>query len=210
MNDHDKIPEAVIQEAKKTSSATIHEAAGKIGNLPSAIKPVDPSFKVCGRALTVFSPPRDNLWLHKAIYEAQPGDVLVVHVGDFYEAGYFGEVMACAAQARHIAGLVIDGGVRDREQLIDMNFPVFSRGLCIRGTGKDKEAYGAINKPIRIGEVGIFAGDLIYGDSDGVVVIPKNDAENIIKLANERDLEEQKVMKKLKAGERTLDIFNLT
>jgi 4-hydroxy-4-methyl-2-oxoglutarate aldolase len=199
----------IIKRAKSLSSATVHEAAGKIGNLPSTIKPLDPTFKLCGKALTVSSPPLDNLWLHRAIYEAEPGDVLMIDVGGFTEAGYWGEIMACAAQVRQIAGLVINGCVRDREQINAMNFPVFSTGLCIRGTGKDKTAYGAINQPIRMGDIVIFPGDLIVGDGDGVVVIPKAKAEWAVNQSEQRDANELQIMARLRQGERTLDLFDL-
>ena len=118
-------------------TATLHEAGGRIGVMPSAIKPVSPTFRVCGPAVTVHSPGGDNLWLHRAIYVAQPGDVLVVHVSGEYDFGYWGEIMSCAAKARGLAGLVIDGCVRDGGILADFGLPVFARGLCIRGTGKD-------------------------------------------------------------------------
>ena len=119
-----------FEEARKFSSATFHEASGKRGRSTSAIKPISPEFTICGPAFTVLSPPKDNLWLHRAIYEAKPGDVLVVDVGNYYEAGYWGEIMATAAVARGIAGIVINGGVRDCRRMIEMGFPTFSNGLC--------------------------------------------------------------------------------
>src|SRR5690606_22642629 len=125
-------------------------------------------FRVCGPAVTVQSPGGDNLWLHRAIYAAEPGDVLVVHVSDKYDHGYWGEIMSTAAQVRGLGGLVIDGCVRDSTLLRSMTFPVFSRGLCIRGTGKDFGARGWVNYPLMIGGVTIQPGDLICGDEDGV------------------------------------------
>ena len=126
--------------ARTLPAATLHEAGGKIGAMPSAIKPVAPAFRCCGPAVTVHSPGGDNLWLHRALYIAQPGDVLVVHVSGAYDHGYWGEIMTTMAKARGLAGLVIDGCVRDGVLLEQIGFPVFARGLCIRGTGKD---YGA-------------------------------------------------------------------
>ena len=123
----------------------MHEAGGKIGALPSIIKPVAPAFRCCGPALTVHSPGGDNLWLHRALDVAQPGDVLVVHVSGAHEHGYWGEIMTTMAKVRGLAGLVIDGCVRDGVLLEQIGFPVFARGLCIRGTGKDYGAIGWIN-----------------------------------------------------------------
>jgi 4-hydroxy-4-methyl-2-oxoglutarate aldolase len=188
-------------------SATLHEAAGKIGALPSAIKPIFPGMRLEGPALTVSSPPANNLWLHKAVAEASAGDVLVVEVGGHYEAGYWGEIMTVAAQARAVVGLVIDGCVRDVEQIIGLGFPVFARGLCIRGTGKDTEPPGALNEPITIGDVSISPGDLVVGDSDGVVAIPSDRVEEVLAKSRERQDKEAAIMERLRQGETTLDIY---
>ncbi|MBP1155411.1 MULTISPECIES: 4-carboxy-4-hydroxy-2-oxoadipate aldolase/oxaloacetate decarboxylase [unclassified Paenibacillus] len=198
-----------FEEAQKYSSATLHEASGKRGALPSAIKPISPTFTIYGPAFPVLSPPKDNLWLHRAIYEAKPGDVLVVDVGEYYEAGYWGEIMATAAVVKQIAGIVINGGVRDCKRLVEMGFPTFSRGLCIQGTGKDKKAYGHINQPIRIGEVNISPGDLVYGDQDGVVVLPKERIKEVLIEAKKREDDEAELLNRIRAGESTLDIYNL-
>ena len=198
------------EEMKVFPSSTLHEAYGKRGALPSGIKPVHPSFTVCGPAFPVLSPPRDNLWLHRAIYAAQPGDVLVVDTGGFYEAGYWGEIMTLAAKERKLAGLVIDGCVRDGARLAELGFPVFSRGLCIRGTSKDKEAYGHLNRQVRIGEVAISPGDLVVGDLDGVVVIARDHIGETLDRARRREEEEREIMKRIAAGESTLDIYNLS
>lgn len=202
------ISDEVIKRASALSSATLHEAGGKIGALPSAIKPISPEYKICGSVTTVQSPPSDNLWLHRAIYEAEPGTILVVDVNGKYEHGYWGEIMAVAAQMRCIQALVIDGMVRDRDQMIKMNFPVFSRGLCIRGTSKDFDAFGRINEPIRIEDVQISPGDLLYGDADGCIVLPAAKAEAIVKAGEEREAYEEKIIADLKAGASTLDIYN--
>lgn len=188
-------------------SATLHEAAGKIGALPSAIKPIAPGMRLQGPAFTVSSPPGNNLWLHRAIAEASPGDVLVVEVGSHYEAGYWGEIMTVAAQARGVVGVVIDGCVRDGEQIAALRFPLCSRGLCIRGTEKDAEPPGTLNEPIEIGDVTITPGDLVVGDGDGVVVIPSDRVEDVFAKSRERLDEEAAVMERLRQGETTLDIY---
>src|SRR5690606_19828681 len=135
--------------------------------------PVAPAFTLCGPAVTVHSPGGDNLWLHRAIYLAQPGDVLVVHVSETPDFGYWGEIMSEAAKVRQLGGLVIDGGIRDVRALERVGFPVFAQGVCIRGTGKDYGARGWINHPIQLGSLVVQAGDLVVGDADGVVVLPR-------------------------------------
>ena len=189
----------------RQSTATVHEALGKKGALPSGIKPVAKGMKVCGPAFTVYSTPMDNLILHEALVRAQPGDVLVVTVSGHYEAGYWGEIMAVAAQARGIAGLVIDGCVRDSREMTAMNFPVFSRGLCIRGT--TKHGGGVLAAPLAIGDVVISPGDMILGDDDGVVVVGKEDFATIVEKSEKRVAAEDKIMARLKAGETTMDIY---
>ena len=130
----------IIGLAGRLGAATLHEAAGRIGALPSAIKPVASTMVLCGPAFTVHCPPLSNLQIHHAIYHATPGDVLVVHVSGGAEAGYWGDILNEAAMARGLSGLIIDGGVRDTAGLAAMSFPVFSNGVSIQGTGKDYEA----------------------------------------------------------------------
>lgn len=186
-------------------TASIHEALGKVGALPSGIKPLSPDSKVCGPAVTVETMPRDNLLLHKALYAANPGDVMVVACSGFYEAGYWGDVMGTAAQAVGVEGLVIDGCVRDAADLEEMGFPVYCRGLCIHGT--TKFGTGSINQPIVIGDVKIEPGDIVVGDRDGVVIVPQGRVDEAIEKAEQREAFESQVRDRLKAGQTTLEIF---
>lgn len=202
-----RVPADIVERARKLPSATLHEAGGRIGVMPSAIKPVAPSFSICGTAVTVHSPAGDNLWIHRAIYVAQPGDVLVVHVSGGYDYGYWGEIMSTAARVRGLAGLVIDGCVRDGAVLESFGFPVFSRGLCIRGTGKDFGARGWVNAPTLFDDLIVNPGDLIVGDTDGVVCIPREKAAAIVEAAEAREAKEASVIERLKAGERTLEVY---
>jgi 4-hydroxy-4-methyl-2-oxoglutarate aldolase len=199
---------ATLDAALLLPAATLHEAGGRIGALPWAIKPISPAFRICGPAVTVQSPGGDNLWLHRAIYVAEPGDVLVVHVSGDYDYGYWGEIMATAARARKLGGLVIDGCVRDGVLLADIGFPVFARGLCIRGTGKDFGARGWINHPVLFDDVAIHPGDLIVGDGDGVVAIPRQRAAEIVAASQAREAKEADAIRRIEAGERTLELYN--
>ncbi|GAB4193998.1 MAG: RraA family protein [Thalassobaculales bacterium] len=193
--------------AARFGASTIHEAAGKIGALPSAIKPMAPGFQVSGPAFTVQGPPADNLWLHRAIAAAPAGAVLVASVGGVFEAGYWGEIMSTAAKVRGLTGLVIDGCVRDGDLLGAIGFPVFARGLCMRGTGKDFGARGRLGEPILIGDVAIATGDLLRGDADGVVAIPAALAEAAVAASAEREAKEAAIIERLKAGETTLAVY---
>ncbi len=191
------------------SAASLHEAAGRIGALPAVIKPLAPHMRVSGPAFPVCSPAGDNLFLHHASYAAKPGDVLLVDAGHGAEFGHWGDIMATAAQLRGIAGLVITGGVRDSQQLIAMNFPTFAGTVSIRGTGKDPRGAGQIGGPVTIGGVTIRAGDLIFGDADGVVALPADKADAIIEKARVRDRDEDAILERLRAGETTLAIYGL-
>jgi 4-hydroxy-4-methyl-2-oxoglutarate aldolase len=203
----ERVGRDVIEAAAAFPTATLHETAGKIGALPHAIKPVEKSFRVSGPALTVHSPGGDNLWLHRALYAAEPGDVLVVSVSGAYNHGYWGEIMSTAAKHRGLAGLVIDGCVRDGMLLETIGFPVFARGLCIRGTGKDFDACGWINAPTLFDDVTVMPGDLIVGDADGVMCIPRIHADEVVRTSRAREEAEALAIERLNAGETTLSIF---
>lgn len=203
------LPDDQVRRAARLGTATLHEAAGRIGALPSAIKATAPSFRLAGPAFTVHSPPNDNLWIHRAITVARPGDILVVYTSCHYEAGYWGEIMSTAAGTAHLGGLVIDACVRDAVPLESLKFPVFARGLCISGTGKDFGAVGWLNEPIFIGDVLVKSGDLIVGDADGVVSIPRERIATVLDDAEARELKERAILKRLCAGESTLSVFGL-
>jgi 4-hydroxy-4-methyl-2-oxoglutarate aldolase len=198
----------LIQEYKKLSSATVWEASGGKGAFPNAINPISGEMVLCGPAVTVKAKPGDNLILHKAIYVTQPGDVLVADAEGYTEAGAWGEIMAIAAQEKGLAGLVLNGAVRDSQAIIAMGFPVFALGLCIRGT--EKISQGWINHPLTLERVTIHPGDLILGDRDGIVVVAFEEAAEVLKKARLREEKEQTIKERLRQGESTLDIFGLS
>jgi 4-hydroxy-4-methyl-2-oxoglutarate aldolase len=197
-----------LAQVAQIPTATLHEAMGKYGALPAAIKPLNPAMKLCGTAVPIHTMPGDNLLLHRGIAHASPGDVLVVHVSGHYEAGYWGEIMTVAAQARELAGLVIDGCVRDADPIEASGFPVFCRGLCIHGT--TKFGRGTLNQPIVIGNVTIQPGDIIVGYRDGVVVVPRDRLVEAITAAHAREAKESKTIASLKEGKTTLEIYGWT
>lgn len=197
----------VLDLARRLGAATLHEAAGRIGALPSAIKPVDPAMTLCGPAFTVHCPALSNLQIHHAVYQARPGDILVVHVSGGVEAGYWGDILNEAAIARGLGGLVIDGGVRDTAGLAKAPFPVFSNGVCIRGTGKDYEAVAWMQEAVRMGEVLIQPGDLVMGDRDGVVVLPAARVDEVLVAAQAREADELRKIDLIRQGARTLDLY---
>lgn len=198
-----------IDRAVRLGTATLHEAAGRIGALPSQIARITPGQSFAGPAVTVSGPPADNLWLHRGLLASSLGDVMVVTVGDHYEAGYWGEVMAVAARARGVAGLVIDGCVRDSDALANVGVPVFARGLCIRGTDKDPDGVGGVNEPLTLGDVVVYPGDLVVGDADGVVALPAARVDEILDAADARIAKEARIMAALRRGATTVDLLDL-
>ncbi|MEE8516890.1 MAG: 4-carboxy-4-hydroxy-2-oxoadipate aldolase/oxaloacetate decarboxylase [Alphaproteobacteria bacterium] len=199
-------PDAALLEAVAAyPSATLHEAMGRKGALPAAIKPVAPGMALAGPVVTVKTKALNNINIHRAIYLARPGDVLMVDVDGGYEGGYFGEIMAHAAKTRGLGGLVIDGCVRDADLLQEIGFPVFARGFAIRGTLKEEG--GFINEPITIGDVAVNPGDVAVGDRDGVVVVPGGGLAQAAAASQAREDKEAGVINQLKDGARTIDIY---
>jgi 4-hydroxy-4-methyl-2-oxoglutarate aldolase len=146
--------------------------------------------------------------LHIGISLAQPGDVLVATVRAYTEAGLWGEIASMAASAREIQGLVTDGAVRDTDSISQLEFPVFARGVSIKGTTKRQAGY--INYPIVIAGASVNPGDIVVGDGDGVVVVPLDEAESVLKTAELILDRENRFMTAIQQeGALTLDLLNL-
>jgi 4-hydroxy-4-methyl-2-oxoglutarate aldolase len=196
-----------IAAVAKFSPATIHEAQGRRGALSSRLKPVDYRMKLCGPAFTVKCAPRDNIMLQLAINYANPGDIVVVSAGEYEEAGSFGDVLANACLAKGIGGLVTDTGVRDTMQLRELGFPVFSMSVCIKGTVK--ETLATVNDPIIVGGEIIHPGDIIVGDADGLVVVRRQEAQEVAKLSQAREDAEADYIASYKQGKSVIEVSNL-
>ncbi len=188
-------------------AATAHEALGRRGALDSGIKPIRHGVRVLGRAFTCRCDPNDNLTLHAALKMAQPGDVLVCDGGGFTEQGMFGDVMASCAVGRGLAGLVVDGGIRDSETISQIGFPVFSRSICMKGAVK--ETLGQLQIPVVVGGVSVAPGDLVIGDDDGVCIVPASQVATLAAKCVEREAKEARFREALMAGQSTWDLLNL-
>ena len=181
---------------------------GKKGSMDSGIKPLSAEMRVIGRAVTVACPPADNLGIHNAMRTAGEGDVIVVDARGYLEAGTFGEMMAVACRYRKIAGIVIDGACRDKKEIIDMGYPVFVRACSPNGTFKN--SVGNVNEKINCGGLTVEPGDIIVGDCDGVVVIPKADAEKYLEAGLAKNKLENEQVKQLADGVSTSDLYGFT
>jgi len=189
------------------SSATAHEAMGRRGALYSAIKPIRHGMRLLGQAFTCRCDANDNLTLHAALKMAQPGDVLVCDGGAYTEQGMFGDVMASCATGRGIAGLVVDGAVRDSTTIAEIGFSVFARAVCIKGTVK--ETLGDLQVPVVVGGVVVAPGDLVIGDDDGVCIVPQAEVDSVAAICRMREDKEARFRSELLAGKTTWDMLNL-
>jgi 4-hydroxy-4-methyl-2-oxoglutarate aldolase len=197
-----------IKQLRELGAATVYEAQGAKGALDQGIKPLDPAVRLAGPALTVDCRPADNLMLHYAVQKAKPGDVLVVDAKGFLEAGPWGDVLTIQAQKVGIAGLVIHGCVRDANLIIELGFPVFCRGLSIKGTGKNQP--GRVNVPVTVGDVTIHPGDIVVGDRDGLVVVPQAEVGSAIASSLAREEKEAGQREAIGRGAFTADLLGLT
>ncbi|WP_414057140.1 RraA family protein [Pantoea dispersa] len=170
-----------VSQAAAFQAAILADVAGRRGTLHGRVKPLSPQMKVAGPAITVEVRPGDNLAIHAALAIAQPGDVLVVDGKGDISCALLGEIMATQAEASGIAGIIIDGAVRDADALAQGSYPVFAAGL--NPSGPTKSIPGRVNHPVSVAGASIEPGDLVIGDADGVVVIAKQDVERIIALA---------------------------
>jgi RraA family protein len=167
-----RLPGELIEQFRAFGVANVGDAMGRFGVMDYRIKPVGKrGVKMVGSAITVRTRPGDNLMIHKALDMTEPGDVLVVDVQGSTQSGLWGSLMTGTALERGVAGLVVDGGVRDAADIRETGFPVFARAVI--AAGGDKEGPGEVNVPISCGGVPVLPGDVIVGDDDGVVVIPQ-------------------------------------
>jgi 4-hydroxy-4-methyl-2-oxoglutarate aldolase len=196
-----------IDEFLEHGTSTLYEASGLPCMLDHAIRPVWHGAAVAGPAFPVLCAPGDNLAIHVALDVAPRGHVLVVNAAGFV-AGYFGEVMTVAAEARGVDCLVIDGGARDIAALERRKFPVFARGVSMRGTVKYHVP--SVGEPIIMAGVQVALGDLIVADADGVIALPQPEVERVLAAARARTEKEARSMQRLQAGETSLEILGLT
>jgi 4-hydroxy-4-methyl-2-oxoglutarate aldolase len=197
--------DAVVSDALALGTATLGESGAR--RMHPRVKPVWSGARVAGPAYPVRCSPGDNLGIHVAVTRAPARSVLVADMGGARDFGYWGEVLTTAAEARGIAGLVIDACVRDCDALAAHRFPVFSTGLAL--TGASKVQPGAIERAVTVGDVDVEPGDWVVGDVDGVVVIPGAALDDVLGAGRARAAKEDALFDALRAGGTTVEAFGL-
>ena len=166
-----------------------------------------PGARLAAPAFTVQCPPGDNLAIHVGVATAPAGSALVVQVDGVPERGYWGEVLTTGAEARGLAGIVIDAGVRDVDALRHHGFPVFSSCIALRGAVK--EAGGQVGGPVRVGDVNVRTGDWVVGDADGVVVVGSGTLDDVLAAGRARAEKEESFFVQLRSGATTIQLLGL-
>jgi 4-hydroxy-4-methyl-2-oxoglutarate aldolase len=204
------IPRPDAQAVKllgELGTATVHESQGRTGVMFPYMRPIYLSAKVAGPAVTVSCHPGDNLMIHASIEVCKPGDVLVVVTTSESTDGMFGDLLGTSCQAHGVAALIIDAGVRDTAELTAIQFPVWAKAISPQGTVKASP--GSVNVPVVCAGILVNPGDVIVGDADGVVVVPRATAADVAKAGQQRVAKEEKTRERLAAGELGIDYYGL-
>ena len=198
---------AAVEKLGRFGVATIHEAMGRVGLMKTYMRPIYKGARMCGTAVTVLLQPGDNWMLHVAAEQIQPSDVVVAACTTDSFDGFFGDLLASSFQARGAMGLIIDGGVRDVDELERMGFPVFSRAINAKGT--IKATLGSVNIDVICAGAQVKPGDVVIADVDGIVVVPAARAQEVADAAEKRESFEGEKREKFTAGVLGLDMYKM-
>jgi 4-hydroxy-4-methyl-2-oxoglutarate aldolase len=198
---------SVHDELARLGTATVYEAAGRKGLVDLDLHRIVPGSRAAGPARPILCGQADNLMVHAAMAHANPGDILVLTMPVPRPVALVGDLLATQAKARGVAGLLIDGSVRDVEELVEIGLPIWARWIRVRGAGKDVP--GTIDEPVIVGGARIAAGDTVVLDADGAAVVAQERVDEVLEAAQAREEKERVKRAKLQAGELSYDLDNL-
>ena len=200
-----------VERARELGVAALHEAmgivAGRLGLMSPRMRPLNPGLRIAGPAITAYNRPGSGLMVHVANHLAQPGDVLVICAGGSERVAQWGDMAATQAHVRGIAGVIVDGAIRDSGVLIERRFPVWS--TAISAAHPEKNVPGAVNVPVVCDGVYVRPGDLVVADDDGVLVVPFEDIDRVLQVASERAASEERIVANIRAGRTMYEILEL-
>jgi 4-hydroxy-4-methyl-2-oxoglutarate aldolase len=195
----------IVSGFEGVPSSIVSDVTGNVGlAMDSGMKPIYNGAELAGTAITVKASPGDNLIIHKAITLAEPGDVLVIDANGYLETGHLGELMCTSCKANDLAGIVIDGAIRDRKEIEEMGFPVYARG--VHPQGPLKQDPGSINVTISCGGVTVDPGDIVVGDDEGVAIVPSETAKSVLERSHEKIDAEDNIRERIQNGDYLFEI----
>src|ERR1700719_409317 len=197
----------LVKRLGALGTATVHEAYGRFGLMKPYLRPVWVGGEAAGTAVTVLAHPGDNWMIHVAVEQCKPGDILVVGCSADHTDGMFGDLLATSLMARGVKALVIDAGCRDVKSLREMGFPVWSKAISAKGTVK--ASLGAVNVPVVCAGINVNPGDAVIAADDGVVVVKRGDAADVVTKGEKRHDDEEGKRKQLASGVLGLDMYNM-